>query len=118
MNYVTIEELMKFKEYYDKQVGQKYPCSNQIFKCGIITKDRNLAIDFMKNKNVVKKLERIDEIMWELDNGEKWKWMNWTTNCRGYRFYKIAIDKTIDRDLFYNLVLPYCANYCCSVEII
>ena len=96
-----------FKEYYDKQEGRKYPCSNQIVKCGIITTDRNLAIDFMNNKNVVKKWERKDRIMWELDNGEQWLWQHWNENCRGYRFYKIAIDKMIDRDLFYCLVHPY-----------
>lgn len=117
-NYVPMEQLRKFKEYYDKQEGRKYPCSNQIVKCGIITKDRNLAMDFMKNKNVVKKWERKDEIMWELDNGEQWLWKNWTGNCRGYRFYKVAIDKMIDKDLFNYFVRPYCSLYCCSVEII
>lgn len=118
MSYISIEELQRFKEYYDKQEGRKYPCSNQIVKCGIITTDRNLAIDFMNNKNVVKKWERKDRIMWELDNGEQWLWQHWNENCRGYRFYKIAIDKMIDRDLFYCLVHPYCSIYCCSVEII
>lgn len=118
MSYVPIEELQRFKEYYDKQEGRKYPCSNQIVKCGIITKDRNLAIKFMKDKNVVKKCERRDEIMWELDNGEQWLWKTWTGNCRGYRFYKVAIDNMIDRDLFNNFVRVYCSLYCCSVEII
>ena len=118
MNYVSIEELKKFKEYYDKQEGQKYPCSNQIVKCGIITTNRNLAIDFMKDKEVVKKWERKDEIMWELDNGEQWLWKNWNINCRGHRFYKVAIDKMIDRNLFDCLVRPYCGLYCCSVDII
>ena len=118
VNCVSIEELKRFKEYYNKQEGQKYPCSNQIVKCGIITADKNLAIDFMKNKNVVKKLERRDEIMWELDNGEQWLWKNWTGNCRGYRFYKVVIDKMIDKDLFNYFVRPYCSIYCCSVEII
>lgn len=26
MSYIQIEELQRFKEYYDKQEGRKYPC--------------------------------------------------------------------------------------------
>lgn len=118
MSYVLIEELKRFKEYYDKQEGRKYPCSNQVVVCGIITEDRDLAIDFMRDKNVVKKRERIDEMVWELDNGEHWKWKHWTESCRGQRFYKVVIDKFIDQDLLRYVILPSCANYCCSVEII
>ena len=118
MGYVSTEELMKFKEYYDKQEGRKYPCSNQVVICGIITEDRNLAIDFMKDKNIVKKRERKDEIIWELDNGEYWKWKHWRENCKGQRFHKVAIDKFIDEDLFHHVILPSCVIYCCSVEII
>ena len=50
INYVSIEQLKKFKEFCDKQEGQKHPCSNQIVKCGIITKDRDLAIDYIETK--------------------------------------------------------------------
>lgn len=118
MGYVSTEELMRLKEYYDKQEGRKYPCSNQVVVCGIITEDRNLAIDFMKDKNIVKKRERKDEIIWELDNGEYWKWKHWSENCRGQRFYKVAIDRLTDENLLRYVILPSCANYCCSVEII
>lgn len=118
MDYISTEELMRLKEYYDKQEGRKYPCSNQVVICGIITEDRNLAIDFMKDKNIVKKRERKDEIIWELDNGEYWKWKHWSENCRGQRFHKVAIDKFINEDLLHHVILPSCANYCCSVEII
>lgn len=117
-NYVPIEQLTKFKEFYDIQEGIKFPCSNQIVTCGIITQDRNLAIDFMKDKKAPKIYEGKYEIRWELDNGERWMWRNWNLNCRGYRFYKVAIDKMIDKDLFYNFVCPYCSLYCCSVEFI
>lgn len=118
MGYVSTEELMRLKEYYDKQEGRKYPCSNQIVICGIITEDINLAIDFMSDKNIVEKRERKDEIIWKLDNGEYWKWKHWNKNCRGQRFHKVAIDKFIDQDLLRHVILPSCANYCCSVEII
>ena len=118
MSYVSIEELQKIKEYYDKQEERRHPCSNQVVVCGIITEDKNLAVEFMKDKNVVKKLERKDEIIWELDNGEYWKWKHWSKNCIGQRFHKIAIDRFIDGDLLRYVILPSCANYCCSVEII
>lgn len=117
-NYVSIEILEQIKKFYDSQEGRKYPCSNQVVVCGIITEDRNTAIGFMKNKNVVKKLERKDEIIWELDNGERWKWKRWNENCRGQGFYKIAIDRLTDKELLEYIILPSCANYCCSVEII
>lgn len=117
-NYVPLEYLEHYAEHFNKQKGQKYPCSNQIVFCGIITKDRNKAIDFMKDKNVIDKKERRDEIVWFLDNGERWMWRNWNVNHRGYRFYKIAVDKVIDIDLFNLLVVPKCSLYCCSFEII
>jgi hypothetical protein len=110
--------LEEYKKKFDEQEGQKYPCSNQIVLCGIITKDRNKAIDFMKNKNVVKIREKRNEITWFLDNGEKWLWQNWNINRRGYRFYKIAVDKLVDIDLFRTLIVPSCSIYCCSFEII
>ena len=117
-NYVPLEYLEHYAEHFNKQYGRKHPCSNQIVLCGIITKDRDKAVDFMKDKNVVCKRERINEIIWLLDNGEKWMWRIWNENCRGYRFYKIAVDKIIDVDLFRLLVLPKCSGYCCSFEII
>ena len=116
--YVPLDVLKHFKEYYDSQEGRRYPCSNQIVVCGIITKDENLAIDFMKDKPVIEMRQRVDEIVWQLDNGERWMWRNWNENCRGYRFYKIAIDKLIPQDLFNYFVRPLCSLYCCSVDIL
>lgn len=117
-NYVSIERLKQIKEIYDKREGRKYPYSNQIIVCGIVTEDRNLAINFMKDKNVVEKFEGRNEIKWLLDNGEYWVWKHWNENCRGQRFYKLAIDRLTDRDLFEYVILPSCGVYCCSVEII
>ena len=116
--YTPLEVLEDYKKYFDKQTGRKNPCSNQIVLCGIITPDKNKAINFMKDKNITDKKERRDEIIWFLDNGERWMWRNWNINHRGYRFYKIAVDKIIDVDLFRLFVLPKCSSYCCSFEII
>ena len=69
--YTPLEVLEDYKKYFDKQTGRKNPCSNQIVLCGIITPDKNKAINFMKDKNITDKKERRDEIIWFLDNGER-----------------------------------------------
>ena len=112
------ERLEHYREYFSKQNGRKYPCSNQIVRCAIITDDRDKAIDLMKNKEIVKKIERKDYAAWLLGNGEGWVWRVWNENIRGYRFYKVIIDKNISDDIFDLFVLPCCAGYCCSMEII
>ena len=115
---VPIEILERHREYYNKQEGRKYPCSNQIVRCGVFTSDRDKAIEFMENKDVADKRERKDSITWFLDNGEQWVWTNWNENHRGYRFYKVAIDRDIDRNIYECIVMPYTGLYCCSFEII
>ena len=115
---MDLKKLEHYKEYFNKQKGRKYPCSNQIVRCAIVTNDRDKAVDFMSDKEVIKKLERKDYAAWLLDNGEQWMWRRWNEKCRGYRFYKVAIDKNINDEIFNLLILPYCALYCCSMEII
>lgn len=115
---IPIEYLEKCREEFNKQEGRKYPCSNQTVVCGIFTEDRDKAIEFMKDKDIVDKRERKDEIIWCLTNGEKWIWRHWNEYCRGYRFYKVAVDKDVDPKIFEYLILPYTSFYCCSFEII
>jgi hypothetical protein len=110
--------LKYWAEYYNKQEGRKCPCSNQTVICGIITDDRNKALNFMKNKEFIRKQERPDQIIWTLPNGEMWKWRNWNETIRGYRFYKVAVDENVNDELFEFLILPLCSSYCCSMEII
>ena len=92
---MDLKRLEYYREYFNKQKGRKYPCSNQIVRCAIVTNDRDKVVDFMSDKEVVKKLERKDYAAWLLDNGEQWIWHKWNENCRGYRFYKVAVDKNI-----------------------
>lgn len=115
MNQKVLEHYI---DHFNKQVGQKYPCGNQIVLCGIITNNRDKALDFMKDKKIIEKREQQYQIDWVLDNGERWQWRKWNTNCRGCRFYKIAIDESISDELFKAIVAPYCSPYCCSMEII
>ena len=115
---VPIEILERHREYYNKQEGRKYPCSNQTVVCGIFTDDRNKAVDFMEDKDIVDIRVMHDEIVWRLRNGEKWVWRHWNEYCRGYRFYKVAVDKDVDSELFENMILVCTSFYCCSFEII
>ena len=53
------------------------------------------------------------------DKTEKWRLFSPDTfNMRGYRFYKIKIDKCINKDIFYERILPYCGFYCTEMEFI
>lgn len=117
-DYVSLEQLEYCQNYYNKQKGQKYPCSNQVVVCGIFTENRNKAIEYMKNKSVVRKMEMQHEINWYLDNGERWIWnKKWNENLRGRRYYKLVIDRFIDKHSF-ERIMPYASLYCCSLEII
>lgn len=115
---MTHETLDYYAKYFNSQPGQKYPCSNQVVLCGIVTSDRNKAIDFMKDKDFLEKRERRNQIDWLLSNGERWIWRTWNEACKGYRFYKIVIDRNISNELFETLIHPCCGSYCCSMEII
>ena len=69
---VPLETLKHYQEYFNSQEGRKYPCSNQIVRCAVITQDKETAINYMSGKNV--KIIRSSKYMleWELDNGEQW----------------------------------------------
>ena len=112
--------LEHYVDYFNKQEGSPYPCGNQIVVCGVITKDRDKALSVMEKKGAIVKSRYSGfvngHIEWELNN-ERWLWKNWNMNYRGYRFYKILIDKNIDEELF-RFAITRASLYCCSMEII
>lgn len=110
------KELEYYVEYFNKQKGRPYPVSNQIVTCAIITEDKDKALSIMESKGAVIKRQTYNSIEWELNN-ERWIWRIWNTNMRGYRFYKVIVDKDVHRGLFRYTVV-HCALYCCSMEII
>lgn len=110
------EVLERKAEFYNKQEGRKFPCSNQIVTCGVITHDRDKALSVMDRKGATVKSQSHYGIEWELNN-ERWIWRHWNENCRGYRFYKVIVDEDINDDVFRYIVAPCLANYCCSFEI-
>ena len=36
---MDLKRLEHYREYFNKQKGRKYPCSNQIVRCAIVTND-------------------------------------------------------------------------------
>lgn len=112
------KELKRIAKLYNKQKGQKYPCSNQIVKCGVITRDKDKALSIMSSKGATLIKKGSYFLEWELGN-EKWIWTYWSYNLRGYRFYKIIVDKNTDMsDDDFQSVLNSCGLYCCSFEIV
>lgn len=113
------EILERKAEFYNKQNGRRFPYSNQIVTCGVITRDKNKALTVMNQKGATVKTQcnSYNRIDWELNN-ERWVWRYWNDSCRGYRFYKVIVDGDIDENIFRHLIEPCCANYCCSFEII
>lgn len=114
---MELEELERFRDYYNKQEGRAYPCSNQIVRCAIVVSDKDKAESIMKEKGATKVRELLHGIEWNLDN-ERWIWRRWGENSRGFRFYKLILDKNVDDDLYLNVIRHCCANYCCSVELV
>lgn len=114
---MDIEVLEHYAEVFNKQKVRKFPCSNQIVVCGIVTYDREKAILIMNKKGATVISQSRHRIEWKLNN-ERWIWRIWNDGCRGYRFYKIVVDKDIGYDLLKNMILPCSDLYCCSFEII
>ena len=106
-------------EYYSKQEGQNYPCSNQIVVCGFVALYQSDWERFAHNYKV--KIARqyhsieIKEII--LKNNERWIWINPSNySIRGYRFYKVLADKNINKKIIEEAILPQCSFYCKSFE--
>lgn len=96
-------------EYYKKQEGHPYGI------CGFCTSN-------LKKWKLFKE-EQKDHIIKEqefsiiLDNGEVWKFINLRSkSIRGYRFYKIVVDKDIERRIIDWYLLPSCVFSCKSFE--
>ena len=112
--------IYKYASLFNKQKGQKYPCSNQIVTCIYITDNPQEVYDYLKlNKDNIEGLIKraINYIEWQ-ENNEKWIWRPITDSIRGYRFYKVKISKNYDDDEKLRcLIIPCYYHYCCSWEV-
>lgn len=92
------------------------------FKCGIITNDREKALDILNkikdtNKDIIRRFYKTpSKAELFLENGETYLWINATTYARGYRFHELYIDKNISYDFFEN-ILPIIGFYCAEANI-
>lgn len=110
------EELEYYIKYFNNQKGSPYPCSNQTVICAVITQDKDKALAVMRDKDAIMTRNGNGCIEWRLNN-ERWIWKNWNTDYRGYRFYKLIIDKDIDERMF-RWATAYAGLYCCFMEVI
>lgn len=110
---ITEERQEQIANYFNNQKGQNYPCSNQIVRCGFFG-DNNKWNNFVEQnrKNIIR-LSRNEFI---LKNNEKWVRILSPENTRGYRYYKIKVDKNIEDRILNQYILPYCGLYCCDFE--
>ena len=120
MTFLSEKEKQYFINYFNLQIGQSYPCSNQYVICGIITNTQKQAINYM-NKYPQYQLicKSYNQLVWKNSiTNERWQWVPIASNIRGYRFYKIKISSNITKEDFYGKILPYCSFYCKNMEFI
>ena len=107
----------KISEFFNNQEGQPYPCSNQNVTNGFFTEDESKWKEFLEsNKNKITELRK-DSVVF--NNKERWHYYHHFSeegHVRGFRFYKIKVDKTINKEFLMRCVLPCCAHYCCEFE--
>lgn len=113
-NILTKKERKKISNYFNNQIGQNYPCSNQIVCCGFVTgNDKKWKSFIEKNKENIYILTKRSFI---LKNQEKWFRIPLNNSIRGFRYYKIKIDKNINKKFLKENILPCCGHYCCDFE--
>ena len=114
MEVLTEKEIERVTADISRQEGRKYPCSNQIVTCGFFSDDGKWQ-DFVNENKYKLKYNRKDSIC--LADDEIWHHFSMTNySCRGYRFYKIKVDRNINRWIFYENIYPYCSMYCKEIE--
>ena len=126
MNTLTNEQIQYYTNSFSKRQGRKYPCSNQTVTCGIISNKSEEEINkIMINRGYFLYKMTYQKNEWLPKNQKCYPYERWIhfknlnlDSCRGYRFYKIIIDKNIDRKLFQLIILPYCSLYCCEMTFI
>lgn len=115
---IPVRKRKELSNYFSEQEGRKYPCSNQCVLCGFFGTEEQWE-DFIKSKkNEIKIIYERGRCF--RTNDERWKFFNinyiiWE-NCRGFRYYKLKVNKKIEAEKFYRYILPYASLYCCELE--
>lgn len=115
MSTISTKMLDYYVDFFNKQKDDNsYPNSHIL--CGIITPDKDKAKRIMKKKGAVIEKCSQNYIRWTLNN-ERWIWYNPNVNSITYRFCKVLVDREIDAEVFFHVLLP-CTYNCFSMEII
>ena len=110
--------LEEYTNYFNKQIGRNFPCSNQIVVCIYITKDKQEVLNYLSKNNITPIQKAKKYIKWQEKN-EYWIWCPILENSRGLRFYKVKISKNYDDyEMLKKRIIPCCSLYCCSWEVI
>lgn len=113
---MTQEEMYKISNHFSKQEGRPYPISNQVVVCGFVSIDLNDWKEFVKKLDK-EKIWRMRQFEVVLSNNERWVYINpHEESIRGYRFYKVLVNKNTDKKTIYKRIIPLCACYCKSFE--
>lgn len=120
MELLSEKEKQHYINFYNCQEGRPYACSNQVVICGIITHTQEQAIDYMNAYPEYQLIRQShNQLIWiNQTTNQEWKWVRPNVNARGYRFYKVKISSIIEKNDFYERILPCCALYCCNMEFI
>jgi hypothetical protein len=109
---MTEDQMNKIANHINNKEGQRYPCSNQNVVCGFFGHryDWNSFCD--SNDSVIRGNDFI-----KLSNGDYWRYFSCEDEfkARGYRFYKLKVDKGIANDIFRHIQI-YCSVYCKEIE--
>lgn len=110
--------LEEYANYFNKQVGRKFPYSNQIVTCIYITKDKQKVLNYLNKNNIIPMQNAERYMKWQEEN-EYWIWRPISENIRGLRFYKVKISKDYnDYKALREIIIPCCNLYCCSWEVV
>ena len=111
------ETLEYYANYFNRQEGRSVPCSNQVVVCAVVTQRLDRALKIMSDRGVKPVIQSRSWVEWRIGN-ERWIWRYLDEYCRGYRFYKVIVEDSIDDFVFERIVRPCCDLYCCSFEIV
>lgn len=113
MNKTLYQQQEYLKKFINSCNSRKPLCLDYQYPHHIITKDRDKAIKFMKQKNATPIAIGKKYCEWRL-NEEIWVWKQYNQRERGIRFFQIVIDKDIDFEfLDWVMIASY---YCFSAE--
>lgn len=90
-------------------------------ECIVFTNNRAKAEDKLEEikkikGNLVCIYKGVNDLSYEFTDGENWTWKRANDYARGYKPKKAWIDRYIDKEVLFNIILP-CCIYCNEEDI-